>query len=231
MQRKDTFSIDEYYHIYNRGTDKRKIFLDIHDYHRFIMLLYLCNSNQSVDLQKLFREGRSFTELFTLDRGEPIVAIGAWTLMPNHFHILLKETTENGITTFMRKVMTGYSMYFNKKHNRNGNLFQGKFKSEHIDKEEYLKYLFSYIHLNPVKLIPGESSWKENGIKNMKKAKEFLSKYEYSSLQNFIDKNKRYKNIVSKNEFPAYFPEPEDMWEELFDWLNFVKDGPSQNVK
>lgn len=233
MNRTHTFSIGEYYHLYDRGTDKREIFLDIHDYHRFIMLLYLCNSDQSVDLQKLFREGlregRSFTELFDIDRGKPIVAVGAWVLMPNHFHILLKETMENGITTFMRKVMTGYSMYFNKKYNRNGNLFQGKFKSEHANKDEYLKYLFSYIHLNPIKLIPNESNWKESGIKNIEKAKEFLSKYEYSSLQSYADKNKQYENIILKNEFPEYFPRSKDIWEELLSWINFVKVGASQD--
>ncbi|MFA6274006.1 MAG: transposase [Candidatus Paceibacterota bacterium] len=228
MLRKHTFSIEEYYHLYNRGTDKREIFLDVHDYHRFIILLYLCNSDQPVSLEKLFRQGRSFTELFTINRGNPIVSIGAWILMPNHFHILIKEITENGIATFMRKVMTGYSMYFNKKYNRNGNLFQGRFKSEHANNDEYLKYLFSYIHLNPVKLISGESNWKENGIKDIKKAKEFLSQYEYSSLQDYLDQNKRYKNIISKKEFPEYFSKTKDIWNELLEWLNFVKDGPLQ---
>jgi len=228
MLRKHIFSIGEYYHLYNRGTDKRKLFLDIHDYHRFIMLLYLCNSDQPVDLQKLFREGRSFTELFTIDRGNPIVSIGAWVLMPNHFHILAKETTENGIAIFMRKVMTGYSMYFNKKHVRNGNLFQGRFKSEHANRDEYLKYLFSYIHLNPMKLIHGESNWKENGVKDIKKVKGSLLKYEYSSLQSYLEKNKKYQNIILTKEFPEYFSNLKDFQEELSDWINFVKDGPSQ---
>jgi putative transposase len=228
MNRTHTFSVGEYYHIYSRGTDKRNIFADTHDYHRFLMLLYLCNSTSPVDIQKLFREGRSFTELFTIDRNDPLVAINVWVLMPNHFHILLKEINKGGITTFMRKVMTGYSMYFNKKHGRNGNLFQGKFKSEHVDKDKYLKYLFSYIHLNPVKLISGESKWKENGIKNTEKAKDFLIRYEYSSLQSHLEENNKYKNIISKNEFPEYFPKSKDIWKELLEWINFVKVGASQ---
>ncbi len=228
MNRTHTFSIEEYYHLYNRGTDKREIFKDLHDYHRFIMLLYLCNTTESVDLQKLFREGRSFTELFTLDRGKQLVAIGAWVLMPNHFHILVKEITENGISTLMRKVMTGYSMYFNKKYNRNGNLFQGKFKSEHIKKDEYLKYIFSYIHLNPIKLIPGETKWKDNGIKNIGKAKILLLNYEYSSLHDYFSKKTKYRNILSGEKFPNYFPKEENILEELLDWLSFVKVGASQ---
>ena len=233
MNRPHKFTTGEYYHIYNRGTDKREIFLDNHDYHRFMILLYLCNNSKALDLQKLFREGRSFTELFEMENKNPLVAIGTWVIMPNHFHILIKELTDNGTTTFMRKVMTGYSMYFNKKYDRNGNLFQGKFKSEHVDKNEYLKYLFSYIHLNPIKLIPGESKWKTSGIKDIENAKKFLSKYEYSSLQNYIAENKRYKNIIFKKEFPEYFPEPKDAWNELIEWLNYkpVKLRPSQISK
>ena len=115
MNRPHKFTTGEYYHIYNRGTDKREIFLDNHDYHRFMILLYLCNNSKALDLQKLFREGRSFTELFEMENKNPLVAIGTWVIMPNHFHILIKELTDNGTTTFMRKVMTGYSMYFNKK--------------------------------------------------------------------------------------------------------------------
>ena len=236
MQRPHTFSIDEYYHLYNRGTDKRPIFLDVHDYHRFIMLLYLCNTTESLDMQKIFRsndgEGPSFTEIFKLDRSNPIVAIGAWVLMSNHFHLLVKEITEGGITTFMRKVNTGYSMYFNKKYGRTGNLFQGKFKSEYIANNNYLKYLFLYLHLNPIKLIKGENNWKEVGIKNLNNAKDFLSKYEYSSLRSYLGMNTTYDKIIKKDLFPEYFPDPESVWDEMLEWLNYnkdlVKDGPSQ---
>ena len=242
MQRPHIFSIDEYYHLYNRGTDKRPIFLDVHDYHRFIMLLYLCNTTESLDMQKIFRsngEGPSFTEIFKLDRSNSIVAIGAWVLMPNHFHLLVKEITEGGITTFMRKVNTGYSMYFNKKYGRTGNLFQGKFKSEHTDNDNYLKYLFSYIHLNPIKLIRGESNWKEIGITNLNNAKDFLSKYEYSSLRSYLGMNTAYDKIIKKDLFPEYFPDPNNVWDEIVEWLtskteiekNLVEDGPSQKRK
>ena len=91
--------------------------------------------------------------------------------MPNHFHILVKEKIENGISKFMGKLTTGYSMYFNKRYDRTGSLFQGVFKSVHADSDEYLKYLFAYIHLNPIKLINPE--WKENGIKDKNRANAF----------------------------------------------------------
>lgn len=237
MLRPHKFSIDGYYHLYNRGTDKRPIFLDTHDYHRFMILLYLCNTNEPFDMQKIFRkagEGPSFTEIFTRERGTPIVAIGAWILMPNHFHLLMKEITEGGITAFMRKVNTGYSMYFNKKYSRTGNLFQGKFKSEYIDNDNYLKYLFSYIHLNPVKLIKGENNWKEVGIKDITRVKDFLSKYEYSSLKSYLGTDTVYNKIISKDLFPEYFPDPKSVWDEILEWLNYnkdsVEDGPSQGL-
>ena len=234
MQRPHIFSINEYYHLYNRGTDKRPIFLDTHDYHRFIALLYFCNAEGPLDFQEIFRshEGRSFAELFTLKRNTALVAIGSWTLMPNHFHLLVKEITPGGITTLMRKVNTGYSMYFNKKYERTGNLFQGKFKSENVNNDNYLKYLFSYIHLNPIKLIKGESNWKEDGIKDLNNAKDFLSKYEYSSLQSYLKDNTTYEKIISKNLFPDYFPKQKNVWDELIEWLTykFAKDGPSQEI-
>lgn len=234
MQRPHIFSIDEYYHLYNRGTDKRPIFLDVHDYHRFMMLLYLCNTTEPFDMQKIFRshgEGQSFTKIFKLELGVPIVAIGAWVLMPNHFHLLAREIKEGGITAFMRKVNTGYSMYFNKKYGRTGNLFQGKFKSEHTNTDNYLKYLFSYIHLNPIKLIPGESNWKEIGIKNLTTAKNFLFKYKYSSLRSYLGIDTIYNKIISKDSFPEYFPDQKSVWDEILEWLNYnndsVEDGPS----
>jgi len=239
MQRPHTFSIDEYYHLYNRGTDKRSIFLDVNDYHRFIMLLYLCNTIEPFDMQKIFRtngEGPSFTEIFKLHRGQPIISIGTWVLMPNHFHLLVKEIAEGGITTFMRKVNTGYSMYFNKKYGRTGNLFQGKFKSEHADNDNYLKYLFSYIHLNPIKLIRGEDNWKEVGITNLNNAKDFLSKYEYSSLPSYLTIKTNFNKIIQKDLFPEYFPDPNNIWDDMTEWLTskkepeekIMKDGPSQ---
>lgn len=230
MNRTHDFTIGEYYHLYNRGTDKREIFLDVHDYHRFIMLLYLCNSNSPVDVQKLIREGRSFTEILKIERGEPLVAIGLWSLMPNHFHILVKEVTEGGITALMRKVLTGYSMYFNKKYNRSGNLFQGKFKSQHVPDDRYFQYLFSYVHLNPIKLLYGESDWKEVGIKDIDRAKKFLQQYKYSSLNDYIASETPYKKLLSKEYFPHYFQTSELAWSELLNWLSLrnVKVGASQ---
>jgi REP element-mobilizing transposase RayT len=143
------FAIGETYHVYNRGVEKRVIFENSHDYQRFLLLLLLANDTQTVDVHNAIRD-HSIPELIALQR-KPIVAIGAFSLMPNHFHMLIFELEEGGITNFMRKVATGYSMYFNVKNNRSGSLFQGRYKAKHIDTDVYLRYMYEYIHLNPVR--------------------------------------------------------------------------------
>jgi len=167
-QRALQFSEQEFYHVYNRGTDKRTIFLDESDYKRFKELLFLCNSEESVDVRAIYRE---YNYVYEYKRGNQLVAIGAYCLMPNHFHILLTPVVPGGISLFMKKLGTSYSMYFNKKNERSGALFQGRFKAEMASDDVYLKYLFSYIHLNPIKLI--QSDWKEKGLNDTEKSYDY----------------------------------------------------------
>lgn len=198
MERKLQFGVGEYYHVYSRGVEKRNIFHSDADRMRFIKLLFLANNTN----QFIFRDIEHLS-LKDIDRGDEIIAIGAYCLMPNHFHILIKQTTENGLSVFMQKLTTGYSMYFNRKHDRVGPLFQSRFKAEHVDEDGYLKYLFAYIHLNPIKLI--EPTWKEEGINDIDRAKQFLKNYKYSSYQDYTNKIREESLILDKNEFPKYF--------------------------
>lgn len=214
------FSIGEYYHIYNRGNDKRVIFMETHDYLRFMALLYVCNSTDSVNISDHLRKGLTFSEIFDLDRENTLVEIGAYCLMPNHFHLLIREKSEDGISKFMQKLTTGYSMYFNKKNNRTGALFETKFKAKHVGRDEYLKYLFAYIHLNPVKII--DPQWKQNGISNRTMAKEYLSKYLYSSYQEYLGVLRKEWKILNRPAFPEYFTDPHDFEGFIEDWINFA---------
>ena len=102
----------------------------------------------------------------------------------------------------VEKLSTGYSGYFNKLHERVGSLFQRTYKAEHLDTDEYLKYMFAYVHLNPIKLI--QRDWKESGIKNLQKAKQFLSTYHYSSYFDYKDIGREENLILSKDIFPEY---------------------------
>lgn len=205
--RKQSFAPNEFYHLYNRGTEKRIIFKDVKDYRHFLFLMHICNTTRNIELRKI---GVNF------DRGETLVDIGAYCLMPNHFHILVHEKTEGGISKYMLKLMTSYSMYFNKKYERTGKLYEGVFKSIHASSDRYLKYLYSYIHLNPAKLI--NKNWKENKSKNTKQLLEYVSTYFYSSFQEHA--NSSFK-IINPHPFPSYFKNINEHKKELFEWLNF----------
>ena len=218
MSRNIVFSFDEYYHCYCRGTEKRKIFLDKKDYQRFIHLFFVCNSENTLHLSD-FKE-RSFTKIFEINRGNTLVDIGAYCLIPNHFHLLLKEKGGGNISLFMQKLMTGYTMYFNKKYERTGSLFESKFRAQHINEDKYLKYIFSYIHLNPLKII--DTKWRENGLKSKIQAKKFLHKYEYSSYLDYMEEQRAQEIILNQNAFPEYFSKKKDFGEEIFDWISIV---------
>jgi putative transposase len=218
MQRKVTFSLGEFYHLYNRGVDKRKIFINEKDYFRFLILLRICNSRERISIRDLTGI-YSFNELMEKDFGEPLVSIGAYCLMPNHFHLLITPIQDDGISLFMLKLQTGYSMYFNKKYERSGSLFQGIFKSEHVNKDGYLKYLFAYIHLNPVKLV--QSNWREEGIRDLDKVKNYLEKFWYSSFQEYTGIERPESKILSKDKFPDYFSEELSFKKFIQFWLEY----------
>ncbi|HMO82805.1 MAG TPA: transposase [Candidatus Paceibacterota bacterium] len=178
--------------------------------------MYLCNSSVPICYRDICRD---FSSVFEFDRDDQLVAIGAYCLMPNHFHILATPLVEDGISTFMEKIGTGYSMYFNKRNSRTGSLFQGTFKSQHADTDEYLKYLYAYIHLNPVKLI--DPTWKEVGIKDAVIAYDYAASFQYSSLPDYLSKDREEKAILNPAPFPEYFQTAAEHQAELFEWLNF----------
>jgi putative transposase len=213
--RKTAFVPKEYYHIYNRGNSKQTIFHDEQDYQRFINLLYLSNT------KKNFRVNDISKDIFTFDRRERLVSIGVYCLMPNHFHLLISQMEDGSISKFMQKLTTAYSMYYNLKYKRTGSLFEGKFKSKHLGIELYLKYIFSYIHLNIIKLI--DKNWKKDGIKNKREAVEFLKNYKYSSYQDYLGITREENKILNRKSFPDYFSTRDKFKREVFDWLSYEK--------
>ncbi len=186
MAYREPFGVGEWYHCFSRGIDKRNVFENELDANRFLMALYLANGTEKV---QLFNEPKPKLEtVFKKDRAEPIVAIGAYCLMPNHFHLLLEEIVEGGITSFMRKVGTAYTMYFNAKYERVGNLFTKPFRSRHIGTDRYLQRVVEYIHCNPAELY--ESGWKSGKVRNMGALEQKLLAYPYSSFASHAYKNK-----------------------------------------
>lgn len=189
------FAADEYYHVYNRGVEKRDIFIDDQDYTVFLGLLkkYLSpiakvrspNSNRHK-----FESLSSQLDLIT------------YCLMPNHFHLLFYQYNEEAITKLMRRVVTGYVMYFNNRYKRVGTLFQGRYKAAHINADAYLHHISRYIHMNPkeYKTDPNSSlpyylghkkipTWlKPNAILELfdndpKQYEKFLNEYQNTNLE------------------------------------------------
>lgn len=151
--RKEQFVQGEYYHIYNRGVEKRRIFTSDQERIRFIHTIYILNN---------FLQIPPRFDIFSLEPRKnlvpipPYVEIVAACLMPNHYHLLLTPKQEKGVSRFLHKIGSGYAHYFNIRHKRSGRLFESTFKAKHVDRYEYAAYLTQYIHLNPMDLFPAK---------------------------------------------------------------------------
>ena len=164
--RKIPFANGEIYHVYSRGTDKRTIFEDPYDFQRFLQSLQEFNTLDPIGsiYEHSFIKKEDLLGSST-PKSEKLVEIITYCLNPNQFHILLKQTSEEGISKFMQRVGTGYTNYFNKKYERSGSLFQGRFKAIHVDTNEYLLHLSVYVNLNDqvhkLGSSTSKSSWEE----------------------------------------------------------------------
>lgn len=186
------------------------------DYRRFVGLLYLSNSKESINYRDIENVHSS---VFDFNKKSEVVSIGCYCLMPNHFHILLTPKVDGGVSEYMRKLGTSYSMYFNKKYDRTGTLFEGRFKAKHASYDEYLKYLYSYIHLNPIKLMP------QTDATNTKELTlDFLRSYKYSSYQDYLGIEREEREILNPTPFPEYFATSAHHIDQLKSWLTFKPD-------
>jgi|SRR3989344_7129449 len=219
MRRDAPFVDGEMYHLFNRGAHKQKIFTEEGDYIRFLLLLHLANTEEKMDLRETFRKykGQTFATIFKEEQPKKsLVDVFAYTLMPNHFHLVLRQKKERGITTFTRKVLTGYSMYFNLVHDHSGILSQGAVKSRVVLNEPYFRYIFAYVHLNPLSLThPG---WEKNkSVLEVKSAQKSLSNYKYSSFYDYSIGIRPERAILSYAEAPDFLKDQNDL-EELLRW-------------
>ena len=156
----------EYYHIYNRGVDKREIFLDEKDYQKFLRSLKEFNNKSYYEERvKVLEEKKELSSF--LKKLKRIVNIVTYSLLPNHFHLIIKQSTDNGISNFMHKLGTSFTNYFNKKYNRSGSLFQGSYKLIHIKNNDYLLWLSGYVNGNSeIHKIANSATYRWSSLKN-----------------------------------------------------------------
>ncbi len=190
--RRVPFAVGEWYHCFTRGIDKRTTFESEDDVKRFLQLLYLANDIEAIDRNNF--SYASHVDVLQKPRTRSIVSVGAYCAMGNHYHLLLHEIEEGGISKYMQKVGTGYAMYFNEKNNRIGNLFVKPFRSKHIDSDVYLRRVVQYIHLNPAEIF--EKGWKRGDVVDTVALKQKLSAYPFSSLPDYLGAKRVERGIL-----------------------------------
>ena len=209
--------MSEIYHIINRGTDKRKIFLDKQDYFRFIHDLFKFN-DQNIINSTFYNFKRAENEGIESNKKprKLLADIYTFCLMPNHYHLLVSPKIENGIVKFMHKINMGYSKYFNQKYKRKGTLFEGRYKSILISKEPHFYHLPYYIHLNPLDIEFPE--WREGKLRNYKQAIEFLNNYRWSSHLDYLG-TKNFPSITNRTFLLEVFGGEKSYNKSIKKWL------------
>ncbi len=209
---------NEFYHVVNRGVEQRSIFLDNKDRIRFINSLLVFNDSKAAPWSlRGFWDQNHPGAIYDYIQEDPLVEIHCFCFMENHFHLLLRQIKENGISEFMKKV-GGYVSYFNKKYNRKGPLFQGRFKAVLIKTEEQLINTFCYIHTNPVEII--EPGWKDYIVKDKNKANNFVQGYRWSSYGSFIGEGE-FDNVIKKDLFLDIFGDENKVKKEISAWISY----------
>ncbi len=187
-----------FYHVFNRGVEKRNIFMSESDYARFVHDLWEFN-----DVALTSHAIHSFRNLGLRNPSlskKRIVALHGWCLMKNHYHLLIEEITDGGMTLFLRKLNIGYANYFNEKYSRSGALFQGRTKKKLIGSNAHYLHILHYIHLNPLDYVEGARQWRTGNIENPLGAKKRLDTYKWSSYQDYRGKD-NFPSIISTDLF------------------------------
>lgn len=189
----------EFYHLYNRGIEKQNIFNQTRDYSRFIETLFYYRIQNPKPKFSVYRRSK----VFLVNPSKKLVDIVSFCLMPNHFHLLVKQLKNGGISEFMRRFILSYNKYRNVKYNHQGSLFNGPFKAVLIQTDEQLIHVSRYIHLNPlVSLL----------VKDLKL-------YSWSSYKDYIGMTQNYQ--LSKGEVLNFFKSAEDYEKFLLDQVDY----------
>jgi putative transposase len=210
-----SISPGEYYHIFNRGNHKQEIFLDDKDRTRFLFMILHFQSPTTFDHLPNFISNYTRHSVFNISTklkqkviNDRYVHLVNFTLMPNHFHLTLYELKENGITTYMQRILNGYTKYFNTKHGKSGHLFQGPYRAVHVASNTQLLHLSAYIHRNPT---------------DLRKWHKKIDSYPWSSYQDYINEN-RWADLLQSNIITEQFTSKKE-------YMKFVKSSTAKRTE
>lgn len=207
------------YHIYNRGVEKRNVFLDTSDRLRFIHDLFEFNSEEpapNLTYHIGYKQAKEVGLPKLSKRRKLIIELLAFCLMPNHFHLMVKQRVDNGVSFFMQKLGTGYTNYFNQKYERVGSLFQGKYKLVAIKNETHFLHLPYYIHANPLDLVTPK--WRSGEIRNYGNALKSLENYRWSSFLDYVGKQ-NFPSVTQRDLLLKFSGSPTRYRNDFTRWL------------
>ena len=203
---------NQYYHLFNRGVNKQPIFQGVRDYKRVVDILEFYSFNPKLRFSKfllLSQEDRNKFMENLRAQGDKLVDVICFCLMPNHFHLLLNQIQDNGISKFMANLQNSYTRYFNTKHERVGPLLQGQFKAVLIEDDSQLLHVSRYIHLNPYSSFV---------VKDL----ESLEQYQWSSFPEYLGVAS--KEICNKQIILNYFKDVADYKQFVFDQADYQRE-------
>lgn len=194
-----SYTENGYYHIYNRGVEKRIIFEDVQDYSTFLYYLFVYLAPSELVIRRYPKINWNLKK----NNLHGKITLLAYCLMPNHFHLLVRQADIDAVTKLMRRLTSAYTEYFNKRNKRTGALVQGIFKAKYLETEEYLFYLNKYIHRNPLGLVNSPLSlrdypWSSYPIYLAKRQSSYLDTtilaafsdtYSQLSYQSFVEES------------------------------------------
>jgi putative transposase len=213
---------DEIYHVVSRAVGDTVVFEDEKDFYRGIFSIYEFNNAKRVNIWNRRKQRKKekivtsdVTTASVTDRRDRFVDVLAFSFMPNHLHLILKQLKNNGITEFMKKVNGGYAKYFNEKYERMGHLFN-KFRAIHIKDDNQLRNAFVYVHTNLISLV--EPGWKEKGIRNPDKVIDFLENNKRHSYMDYLGK-KAFSSVTEREFFLKLFDDEKNCKTYVDAWV------------
>ncbi|MEK7604699.1 MAG: transposase [Patescibacteria group bacterium] len=190
-----------FWHLIGRGVDKRDVVMDDQDRVRFTHDLFVLNDVHPVP-NYILNERKDEHR-----KRERLIDIHAFCLMKNHYHLLVSERVENGISMFMHKMNMGYTKYFNRRYERSGVLWQGKYRKVLIERDAHFLYIPFYIHLNPLDYTHPE--WRKGEVQDVSGALTALQNYRWSSHLDYFG-NHNFPSIIESNEISPVLGMPSE---------------------